>query len=102
MSMRIMTHLSQILKEERFAKEERTREGTGFLQRIRHGEVFILQPERGEMEVSSLSEERLDGNDLSRVMYLSSKIKAYAADLASELYLAKALKEHKNAKFWTS
>ena len=97
--MRIMTHLSQILKEERFAKEERTREGIGFLQRLRNGEVFILQPER---EVSSLSEERPDGNDLSRVMYLSSKIKAYAADLASELYLAKALKEHKNSKFLTS
>ncbi|MBU1487733.1 hypothetical protein KKH56_06785 [bacterium] len=97
--MRIMTHLSQILKEERFAKEERTREGIGFLQRLRNGEVFILQPER---EVSSLSEERLDGDDLSRVMDLSSKIKAYAADLASELYLAKALKEHKNSKFLTS
>ena len=97
--MRIMTHLSQILKEERFAKEERTREGIGFLQRLRNGEVFILQPER---EVSSLSEERLDGDDLSGVMDLSSKIKAYAADLASELYLAKALKEHKNSKFLTS
>ena len=46
-----MTHLSQILKEERFAKEERTREGIGFLQRLRNGEVFILQPER---EVASL------------------------------------------------
>lgn len=109
--MRIMTHLSQILEEERFAKEERIKnEGISYLQRLRSGEVFILQPdlssdligEREAMKTSSLSEERLDSNDLSRVMDLSSKIKSYAADLASELYLAKALKEHKNFKFWTS
>lgn len=100
MSMRIMTHLSQVLKEERFAKEKRIEdERISFLSRLKNGEVFILQPER---EISSLSEENLRYGDLFRVMELSSKIKSYAADLASELYLARALKEHKNSKFWTS
>lgn len=98
--MRIMTHLSQISKEERFAKEEKIKsEGVSFLSRLKNGEVFILQPEKA---APSLSEEALHQNDLSRVMDLSSKIKAYAADLASELYLARTLKEHKNSKFWTS